>query len=188
MKLHEEGDAKWFDSLEDVKSDGYFPIKVNTPLQYYTLKGRTTALQSTNITPIRYLQWLLYAPAEKRFYMRLFRAWDLETFYFYRKSLTFSGEDTAVNNLRNYIEDGNVYLAITKQQISDTTELLLRLYRAQFKKDGKVEYPIFIRLLKESLDLEDYKDKCKELPGHKTVCHQYEERINDLWAKAQEKK
>ena len=187
MKLHEQGDSKWYDSLDDAKSDGYYPIKVNTPLQYYTLKGRSTTLQRANIEPIRYLQWLLYAPAEKRFYMRLFRAYDLETFYFYRQSLTFSGEDAAVNNLRSYIEDGNVYLAITKQQISDTTDLLMRLHKAQFKKDGKVEYPIFIKLLKESLDLEDYADKCKNITGYKTVCHQYEQRIAELWQKASPK-
>jgi len=43
MKLNKDadGDIQWFDSLDDAKEDGYFPVKVTSLLQFYTFKKGT---------------------------------------------------------------------------------------------------------------------------------------------------
>jgi hypothetical protein len=187
MKLHEDKKTgfKWFDNIEDVKPE-YFPVKAVSVLQFYTLKGRTSTINKTNIEPYRYLQYVVFSPQENRYYMKLFRVSPLDVLYFYRKNDTFSGEDEAVNNLRNYVEDRNVFLLFTQEQVSDTTTLLQRLYKANLSGEGKVPYKTYIELMGLYLDLEDYRNFGRELTGTKTVQKQYEDKISALWKEIHE--
>jgi len=187
MNLKSDDISKWGESLDDFKPE-YFPIPCSSLLQFYTLKGRTSTICRDNIEVIRYLQYAVYSPTDKRFYMRLFRPYDLETLYFYRPSLTFSGEDEAVKNLRKYVQDGNVTLLFTQDQVSNTTNLLERLWRANLEGDGKLPYGIYLKLLHERLQLEDYETHGKNLTGYRTVCKQFNDRIAELWKKAYETK
>ena len=41
---HTENDIVWYDSLKDAKDEGYFPVKVTSLLQFYTLRGKTPPL------------------------------------------------------------------------------------------------------------------------------------------------
>ncbi len=178
-----EGDIKWLNDLADVKPE-YTPIKCWSLLQFYTLKGRTTTLTKENIIPIRYLQYVVHSPSENRYYIRLFRAYDIDTLFFYRKSMTFSGENEAVSNLRRYTEDCNVTLLFTVQQITETTSLLERLWKANLEGIGKLDYKIWLQILEVSLRYEDYKDIDKGVTGYKTVCKQFEDKIAELWKTA----
>jgi len=183
LQKDSEGDIKWFDDLADVKPE-YTPIPCWSLLQFYTLKGRTSTLNRDNLTPIRYLQYVVHSPSDGRYYMKLFRAYDLETLFFYRKSLTFAGEDEAVSNLRKYVDDGNVTLLFTAQQISETTSLLERLWKANLSGEGKLSYKMYLQILHESLSYEDYKNLDKGMTGFQTVCKQYSDRIAELWKTA----
>lgn len=179
--IHEDGDHKYYLSLEEAKEDGKIPIKCFSPLQFYTLRGKTTNLVKENMEVIRYLYYTIFDPNVKRYYIKFFRAYPLDVLYFYRKDLTFSGEDLEVENLRKFIEDGNVTLLFTKPLIDDTTATLKRLWNANLKGEGQVDYRLYIQLLDESLRLEDYKIYGKHLTGSKTVMNQFNTRIMDLW-------
>lgn len=183
MSLHKEEDSEWYDSIEDAK-DVYTPIKCWSVLQFYTPKKKATTLIKSNIEVIRYLHYLVYSPAEQRYYKKFFRAYDLDTLYWYRKTITFSGEEVAVENLRRYTDDGNVTLLFTKQQIDDTMAILERLWGGHFSEPGKLLYKDYVTLLELSLDYEDYKDTGKNLTGFRTVCKSFDDKIADVWQKA----
>jgi hypothetical protein len=186
--MFQEGDHKWFASLDDTKVEGYFPVKVSSPLQFFTLKGRTSTVTRSNIEVIRYLHYALFSPQENRYYFKMFRAYDLDTFYFYRRTETFSGESEEVANLRRYIEDGNIWLLMSKAQVTDTTALLERLWKANLTGDGKLPYQIYLQVLETSLQFEDYKEVGKNLTGFKTVCNQFQLKLNELWKSAYDNK
>lgn len=186
--IHEDEEQnKYYLSLEEAKEEGKIPIKCFSPLQFYTLRGKTTNLVKENIEVIRYLYYTVFDPNVKRYYVKFFRAYPLNVLFFYKKDLTFSGEDLAVENLRKYITDGNVTLLFTKPQVDDTTAMLKRLWNANLKGEGQVDYRLYIRLLDESLRLEDYKVYGKNLVGYKTVINQFNLRIMDLWTQVANK-
>ena len=187
MIHEEENGSKYYLSIEEAKEDGKIPIKCFSPLQFYTLKGKTTNLLKENIEVIRYLYYTVYDPNVKRYYVKFFRAYPLDVLYFYRRDLTFSGDDLAVENLRRYIEDGNVTLLFTTPQVADTTSMLKRLWNAYIKGDGQLDYRIYIKLLDESLRLEDYRIYGKNLVGSQTVINQFEMKIAGLWEQAKNK-
>lgn len=174
-------DFTYFESLTEVAPE-YTPIKVWTVLQFYMLKGKTSKIMKDNIEVIRYVYYVVYAPAEKRYYKKFFRAFPLDKLYFIKE------DEEAAANLRRYVEDGNVWLLLTLGQITDTTDMLKRLWKGNLSGEGKVDYRIWLELLAAYLDLEDYKDYGKELVGFKTVCNQMQIKIDDLWKKASEPK
>ena len=189
MTIHTDtNDNKWYENLDEAKEDGYMPVKCLSVLEFYTLKGKTTKLLKENLEPIRYLYYTVYDPNVNLYYVKFSRAYPLDVLYFYRKSLTFSGEDEAVQSLRDYVTDGNVTLLLTKQQVTDTSDTLKRLWRANLSGEGKLSYRLYIQLLHESLQYEDYLDYGKNLTGFKTVCNQYEIKIAELWKQASETK
>ena len=141
-----------------------------------------------NLEPIPDLKYLLYSPQEEKYYVKDFRGYDLDTFYFYRPTLTFSGEDEAVKSLRGYIEDGNIYLLLTPEMVTDTSKMLQRLWKTNLEGEGKVSYRLYVEILDLSLKLEDYKDYGRELTGFKTACHSIELKIDALWKKVYEQR
>ncbi len=177
--IHQDDLSTWADSPDDFKPD-YHPIKVKSILQFYTLRGKTSKLCYENIEGIRYLYYLIFSPQEKRYYKRFWRYGTLDVYYFYRRTLEFFADDIAVERLISYIDDGNVTLLLTKEQVTNMSDVLLRVGKAYLKKDVKFPYYPFLELMKLSLDYEDYVDKSKSLTGFKTVCNQYESKINDL--------
>jgi hypothetical protein len=66
--------------------------------------------------------------------------------------------------------------------------MLQRLWKSQFKSTGKLDYRIYIQLLKSSLDYEDYMEYGKALVGYMTVCSQYKKAIMGYWDQAFKKK
>ena len=66
--------------------------------------------------------------------------------------------------------------------------LLNRLYKANFKEDGKLDYKLYIKILETSLKLEDFEENQKNITGYKTVINQLQEQISQLWQKASIKK
>lgn len=186
--IHTEGDFKYFNDLSEAKEEGYVPVKCFSVLQFYTLKGRITKLLKENLEPIRYLYYALYDPNVKKYYIRLAHPHSVDCLYFLRKDFTFAVEDDiAVGRLRKWCDDGNITLLFTTAQIQDTTALLERLWKSEYKTEGKVDYRLYIEILQASLDMEDYCDFGKSLTGFRTVKNQMELKIADIWKRIKEK-
>jgi hypothetical protein len=178
--IFSDDNSKWFVALDDCKIEGYTPIKVDNLLQFFTLEGRKTTLAKANLIPIPNLQYLLFSPQETRYYIKTYRGWSVDVLFFYRKTMDFSGQDEAVDNLRRYVIDGNIWLLYDKQSITDMSAFLKRLWKANFNDEGQVPYKLYIQLLQESINYEDYKSYASHLTGYKTVCNQFEIRIKEL--------
>ena len=175
--------SQWSDDLEGFKPE-YLPVKVKNILQFFRLIGRRTVLSKNNIEPIPELSYCIFSPKENRYYVKLYRGYSLTQIYFYRKDLDFSGEDTAVENLRKYVDDRNVYLLLTNEQIRETSSMLQRIWNANRSDEGTLSYKIYLQILDISLQKEDYAENHRELTGYLTVIKIYEEKIRDLWLKA----
>ena len=182
----DEGDNPYYASLDEIKEAVLTPIKVVSLCQFFTLEGRKVQIKKENVIPIPDLSYVVLAkhPQGDRYYPRLYKGYGLDELYFYHKSITFSGEDTAIENLRRYVDDERVFLILTPEMVAETTETLKRLYKAYFKSEGQLPYKIWVRLMEASLDAEDYMDYAKNLTGFKTVCNQYQLRIAELWEQA----
>jgi len=190
MKHTDDNDITWYESLDDVKFEGYFPIRASNPLEFFTLRGKTSVLIRDNFIPIRYLYYLVNSPQEKRLYMRFYHVYSLDELFFYKKTLTFSGQDESVENLHKYIYDGNLWLLYTKAQVDSTRDVMERVWKANIKTDGDIDfkkfYPISLQIMDASLKLEEYKDYGKALTGYKTCINQQEQKILELWKIAAE--
>jgi hypothetical protein len=86
--------------------------------------------------------------------------------------------------LRQWVADHNVWMLYTQKEIDDTSSALERLYRANLTTEGKLDYRLYLQILKLSLDLEKYTDDGKNLTGYHTVINQMEGQLRELWAKA----
>jgi len=173
--------SEWGESLESFKPE-YTAIKVWNLTQLYCLSGRKTTLLIDNFEPIEDLKYCLYSPAEKRYYLKTYPSdIPLWLIMFYNPNGSWDSYDTFLNSLRARIEDKNVYILLTQKQIDDTTSMLIRLYKSHFNGTGKVPYKTYLKLLDQSLRLENYKSYGANLTGFKTVCKQFEDRINELW-------
>jgi hypothetical protein len=183
MQIKSDDISTWADNLDDFKPD-YTPIKCWSVLQFFKLKGKRTVMSKDNIENIKDLHYCIFSEKEKRYYFRAYHDYNLMQIYFYRKDLDFSGSDTAIESLRRYVYDGNVYLLLTNEQVEETKVMLQRVWNSQFKIEGKLDYRIFIQLLDTSLKLEDYKEYGSNLTGFRTVCNQMETHIRELWQKS----
>lgn len=181
--LTDDNGFQYFCSIDDTKPE-YFAVKVWSILQFYTLAGRKTVISQDNVIPILNLKYCVFSTHEKKYYIRDFHNWTLTQSYFYRRDIDFSGEDEAIESLKRYISDINVFLLLTEMQCQDTTTLLKRLWKSQFVGEGQVPYKSWIELLSLNLDLEDYRDFGRDLMGYKTICHRYEMRIRAIWDEA----
>lgn len=187
MPLQSNEISKWYESLEDVKADGYTPIKCFSPLCFFRMRGRTSTLIKENLEPIPDLKYIVLSPKEERYYLKEYREWDIDSFYFYRKTLDFSGDDPAREQLRRYIDDDNVWLLFTDEMVEDTKAMLARVYNGHFTKKGTIAYRDYINLLEQSLRYKDYKEYGKSLTGFKTVSNQFQKTIRGIWLSAYNK-
>jgi hypothetical protein len=189
--IHEdENGNSYYLSLDEIKDEGFTPIKVTSLLQFFTLRGKATNMVKENIIPIPELKYCVLAkhPEGDRYYTRDFRGYSLNQLYWYRRDETFSGEDTAIENLRRYTDDKRVILMLKPETVADISEMLKRLWRAEFKEDGQLPYKVFIPLLEANLKLEDYRDIGKNLTGYKTILNQMQLQIQELWKQAKEQR
>jgi len=182
----DENDGQYYSSLDEMKEDLYTPILAVSLCQFFTLEGRKVQIKKENIIPIPDLTYSVLAkhPQGDRYYTRKYRGYGLDELFFYRKTLTFSGDDVAIENLRKYVEDRRLYLLFPPEMVAETTEMLKRLYKAYFKSEGQLPYKIWVKLLEDSLNAEDYVDIGRSLTGYKTVLNQYDLRIAELWQQA----
>jgi hypothetical protein len=128
-----------------------------------------------NLEPIHNLTYAYHAPQENKFFIRHYRDWSYQDLLL--------NDDEAISILRNRVALELVHVMFTLQNISDISEMLKRIYKAQFKQEGKLGYRIYLELLQASLDYEEYKYK-KNTMGYKTTCNQFDHKLADLWAKA----
>ena len=143
-------------------------------------------MSKANLAVITDLQYMVLAkyPGGDRYFLRTYHNYSLDELFFYRRTDTFSGEDVGVSNLRKYIDDSRITILYTKEQVTATSEMLRRVFYAQFKKDGQLDYRTYLKILEASLKYEDYKDTAKGTTGFATVCNQFEGNINELWKSA----
>jgi hypothetical protein len=178
----DENGWSYYKSIDDAKADGYTVIKVWNVLQFFMLKGKATLLKADNLIPFPSLKYLCKGEGD-HYFIREYRGYDLDTLFFYRPSLTFSGEDYAVDELRKRVKNGQIWLALTEEQTTEVKNMLERVKNSMINR-GTLRYALFIELLHESIMYEDYKATSSNLTGYKTVCNIYEQKIKDLWRKA----
>ena len=183
MKVLTDDISSWASSLDDFKPE-YTPIKVWNPIQFYTLSGRKLTILLDNFEPITDLHYALYSPKEERYYLKEFPNLPMGQMLFYKTDENWDSYDVILNSIRRYIDDKNIYLLLTAEQIKDTTEKLKRLYKANLQGEGKLDYKLYIEIVRESLAYEDYKDKLKGSTGYLTVCKGFEDRLAVLWKSA----
>jgi hypothetical protein len=231
MIHNEDDDIVWVDSLDDFKTEGYFPFKCTSLLEffflreeidaptkkllkayaqdlvqksidlgrdeplgmaaamsaakkYYNIPDKLSELTKANLLPTPFLHYCVLG-SDGRYYFRLkYQMYSVDELFFYRKTDTFSGQDTAIENLREYVASGSLYILYTQQQVESVSECLKRLYKSYFNTEGKLDYRLYIKILEISLKLEDFRDNQKMVTGYKTAINQMETQIRDLWAKA----
>jgi hypothetical protein len=180
MNIQNSDTSSWALDLSGFQPE-YTAVKCSSVLAFYQLRGKTTNLVANNLEPIPNLYYTVYVPHEDRYYYKEFRDYDLDTLYFYRRSLTFSGEDQAVFDLTRNVQEGNVHILFTTEQIAEMSSFLIRLYKSHFNNEGKVPYKLYLQLMEESLRREDYADNHKDLTGYRTVLKIYDEKISAIW-------
>ncbi len=184
MRHTDENDWTYFDSLEEIEEEGYKPIRVWNPLQFFTLRGRTTKLAKENLIPIPELQYVVLTLAEnKRYYLRTAYGYSVDELFFYRRTIDFSGDSPTIDTLHRYIYDDRVWLLFTPQMVEDTKKMLERVCRAYVNGEAHLSYKTYIDILEGELKLEDYRDYAKNLTGFRTGCHIQDEGIRELWKK-----
>lgn len=176
----DENNFPFYESLEEIKEE-YTPIPVFSLLQFFTLAGKTSKLIKANLIPIECKYVVL--GSDKRYYVRDYRGYDVDTLFFYRQTLTFSGEDVSVEQLVRYVFDDRVWLLFTAEMVADTQKMLERVFKANVNGTGKLTYRLFMEILEASLKYEDYLDYGKNHVGFKTACKIQEDYINNLFKK-----
>jgi len=183
LNLHFSDISQWADSLENFKPE-YTAVQCFSMLMFYKIVGRRTTIILENVCVIEDIKYCIYSPREERYYFKTFEAVPLELIVFRDPIGNYNIWDEYTNNLWRKIDDKNVWVLYTEQQIADITAMLVRLYKFLFTGEGKIPYKLFIEIMYESLMYEKYKADGRELTGYRTVCAQYERKITELWNKA----
>ena len=187
MNLTSDDISQWGESLDDFLPE-YKSVRCWDTIQCYQLQGRKTTLLLDNFEPIPALRYALYSPTDKRYYFKEFPDIPLWLMCFYRTNDDWDSYDAFLNDFRRRTSDGNIYLLLTPEQITNTSDMLRRLWKSSLDGEGKLDYKIYIQLANLSIKYEDYKDKCKSLTGFKTCCNQFDMKIAALWKSAHELK
>lgn len=179
MLPHHNNNFCWYNNLEECKPH-YTAVKVYDFIQFFTLKPRASSLILQNVIPLEGIAYVYKDPMEEKYFLKRFRGWTFEEMV--------KEDDEAIKILKARIDANAVWLMLTLQNISDTTEMLKRVWGGHYSEKGKLNYTDFIGLLKLSLQYEEYKDTQKSLTGYRTVCNQLEKQIKEIWQKAWDSK
>lgn len=184
MKVQSNDISTWSESLADFKPE-YTPVKCTTPLMIFVLQPRKTVISKANLVPYEDLRYALFSPAEKRYYLKEYRGWSLdELYYYYHPKLIFGGVDETIETFRGRLYDGNVSLLLTPDQVTATTDMLKRVYKAKLSGAGKLDYKSWLQILELSLMIEDYTQYYSGAIGFKTTVKVWAEQIDALWKQA----
>ena len=171
---------RYYESLEEIKEDGYTPVQALDVLYFFTLRGRTTMLAKANLIPLECRYVVL--GTDNRYYLREYKGYDIDSMFFFKKTLNFGDED-GVERLQRYIYDDKVWILYSPEMIADMKTMLARLCKANVNGTAELKYKLFIQILEASLKLEDYKDYGRSHCGFKTCCKIQEDYISELWKK-----
>ena len=177
-KIHHDDISIWVDSLSTLEPE-FTIIPVWNTIQFFQLKGKHTVMSAENLEPIKDVRYSV--KSGEKFFVKKYRNYSLDELFFYRRNLTFSGADHAIESLRRYVDDRNVNLLLNKEQYEEISSMLERQWKSHFVTPGRVQYKHFIALLNEYIRLEDYKSFSQGLLGSKTVVSQFETRIKNIW-------
>lgn len=183
MNLNSNDISQWANTLTDFHPE-YREIKVWSPVQFYELSGRKSTIAIDNYEPLRNLRYTVYVPAKDRYYFKTYPDIPLWLLMFYKTDKDWDSYDVIVNNLRLYIADKNIYLLLTPEQVTATTEKLKKLWSANLEGTGQLSYKTYVQIADLTLQYEDYKNLDKRITGYATVCRQFEDKIAGLWKSA----
>jgi len=183
MIQQDDNGSQYYEVLDELKKDGTYPMKATSLYCFFRLKGRTSIINLDNVEPLIPLQYLLHSPKENKFYLKDYKGYEIKELF----DTIYRGDDPFINNLVQWVADGNIYLLFTKAMVSDMTDMLTRIWDHRFSSKGKLEYNDFLRLLKGYIEFEDYKRDCKELTGFKTVCNIFDDKITSIWEEIHKK-
>ena len=188
MKLSEnEYGSKYIKTMADLSPE-FGAKKVFSLLQFYKMESKKTKLLLDNLEPMLDIPYLLYSPQEDIYYFKTFRNYPCEHLYWYRKTLTFSGDDEEIENFRRYFQDGMLWVCFDKERQVEISTMLKKVWKSNLSGEGQMDYKIFYDLLDQSLKLEDYESYGKSLTGYVTIKKQFTDRIAELWKMASEKR
>lgn len=181
-------DFSWYVSLDDCKTDGYFPVKVTSWLCFFKLKGRTCIISTENIEPIRELKYVYLGKptieGEPVFYVSDYRDYSLNNLWFYKPDWPMLEVTEACEIFRNRCKLGEVWILFTKEQVADMSAMLCRIYKEHYKEEGKLDYKHWLAIAEFSVMFNDYREVAKNHTGFKTACKIFSEQERDLWKKA----
>jgi len=178
--------AEMFEQNEDKKLSKNGAISLIRKRYNLPIDENTNIMRKDNLCPIPGLSYcvLTFWGEEDRYYVKNFRGYSVDELYFYRRTLDFSGEDTAIESLRRYVSDERVWLLYDPAMVEETKDTLDKIFKANINGNGKLTYRIYITMLDYVLKLEDDKDYGKNLPGFRTACKIIEDQITNLWKEA----
>ena len=173
---HHNDIACWYNDLSEARPH-YTPVKCHHILQFFSLRGRSATISIDNLTPIHGITYCYLV--DGKYFMKHYRGWNFKE---------LNNEDEALRVLKARIDAKAVWLMFTLQNIADMSEVLKRVYKTQFKADGKLDYHMFIELIDILTKYEQYREDGRNLVGFRTVCNQYDLKIGELWKKADSRK
>jgi hypothetical protein len=174
--------SKYYASLEDARED-YAVVKCWSVVQFYTIIGRKSVIIKENFTPITYVLYVIFSPAENKYYLRSFRNIPIDDLYFYEFDNKLNFEDTSIEQLRRYVYDGNVYLLLRAEQVESTKQMLARISKANLTTGKVIKYKDFILLCDISLKREYHNEYNKSKDGFKTELNILDSQIANIWQK-----
>jgi hypothetical protein len=68
------------------------------------------------------------------------------------------------------------------------TAMLQRVYKANIKGDGKLDYKMWLKILEKSLQIQDYEEFYKNGVGFRTQVKVFQDELNELWKQVSLKK
>jgi len=170
----------YFNNLKDCKPE-FVPIKVWSLLQFFTLAGRRTSLLKENLSPLDCQYVVLTKTDPPKYYLRSSRKYDVDSLFFFRNTLDFSGNSESIDTFRRYIFDDRVWLLMTEEQVADTKKMLERICKGGVNGEASLSYKMYLEILERELKLADYKDYGKNHTGFRTCVKIQEDAIRELW-------
>jgi hypothetical protein len=150
-------------------------------------KENSTDLAKENLEPL-VCNYVVHTKAENGiYYLRTYSGrWSVDTLYFMRKSLDFSGDDVPMETFQRYVFDDRVWMLLTQEQVDETKKMLDRVRKANVKT-GVLDYRTYITILEAEIRLEEYRVCYSSGMGFRTGCKLQEDNVRNMWLKVAKK-